>query len=47
MSNLICNMEVKSVGDISVIVVGLLLGWAWPRPLDALWFAHGSSRTLF
>lgn len=40
-------MEVKSVGDISVMVVGLLLGRAWPRPSDALWFARGSLRSPF
>lgn len=38
--NCICNMEVKSLGDISVMAVGLLLAWAWPSPSYALWFAH-------
>jgi len=40
-------MEAKSVGDLSVIAVGLVLGWAWPRPSDALWLAHGSLRSPF
>lgn len=31
MLNLICNVEVNSVGDVSEAVMGLLFGWAWPH----------------
>lgn len=41
MFKFIGNMEAKSVGDISVIAVDVLLGPAWPRPSLALWFARG------
>lgn len=41
MFKFIGNMEAKSVGDISVITVDVLLGPAWPRPSLALWFARG------
>lgn len=42
MLNLICNIEANSLGDITVMVVDVFLGCAWPHPLDALWFAYGS-----
>lgn len=41
MFKFIGNMEAKSVGDISVIAVDVLLGPAWPSPSLALWFARG------
>lgn len=42
MLNLICYIEANTLGDVTVMVVGVFLGCAWPHPLDALWVAHGS-----
>lgn len=47
MLKFIGNMEAKSVGDISVIVVDMLLGPTWPHPSLALWFARGRLSSWF
>lgn len=33
MLNLICNIEANSLGDMTVMVVGVFLGCAWPQLL--------------